>query len=369
MKIQTGCHAVGLIVFAVTLFLLSGCDDLMGEKADERRRAEELRQEQERDEREKRELAAGLANVVEEKTRLLEADLKAKESEMAALSADAETLAGAIKSVSEEKTSAGQEKKYEVKVLHMMKDPTVGELAIKYLGADFTGVVADFKERVRAVRSDEARYTKALQDADAAHAANDDSIAKWADMTREQKDAEVARLRRELSNLEMSRNAARKEMEKLTRFKMVGNNSRQVLELGDKKEAIRTTLSDLDSKVAIKLHQLDSLTNPNRGVTLESYAVYRAQDAQRMANHTHNSRLIDIERNMKPSKTLIDTVTEYEAMTIGRLRAEIAGRIATLGATVSELKGRISTLKEMRLSISVADLGDLRRIRTKLLSL
>ena len=74
----------------------------------------------------------------------------------------------------------------------------------------------------------------------------------------------------------------------------------------------------------------------------------------------------DIDRRLKPKKSLVDIVSEVEADTVGRVRAAITGKIAECEKTVKEITEKLTAVEEFLLVVPVDDIQDLNRRKAKL---
>ena len=99
---------------------------------------------------------------------------------------------------------------------------------------------------------------------------------------------------------------------------------------------------------------------------LEADATSRAQAEQYKATSDRRSAMDDIDRRLKPKKSLVDIVSEVEADTVGRVRAAITGKIAECEKTVKEITEKLTAVEEFLLVVPVDDIQDLNRRKAKL---
>ena len=99
----------------------------------------------------------------------------------------------------------GAELKYETRLLRLLKSADVNTLAEEHLAGGFSGMVSTYVERVREARAAEANYAAAVRDADRIYGASIEETKKWANMSKQQRETEISRLKKELSSLESQR--------------------------------------------------------------------------------------------------------------------------------------------------------------------
>jgi len=358
----------GLLLPVLAAVAFQGCNDPLGEKADERRREQKMLDERKEEERQRETLASAMGTAVHEKRKLIEASIGDRESEVAILRADLDAFARAVTEAMDVKSDSAQTPKYGLKVFNAMKSDVVDALAVKYLGTGFSVVREEFLSSLKDVRADELRYRKALEAADDDHAQSAIKSRDWIDAEQGQRDKEIARLKKEIASLESQWNAARTEVRNLTRHSLVGS-ARHERERVDKIEAVESRASDIQQEIYRKRRQLDSLTSPDRMVDSVNHAATRAQGAQWMSHKLHESRLYNIRREMKPSKTVLDVVGEYEAKTLGRLRTVISSRLDAAEKALAVDKEKNTALRNIELSIPISKLSELQRLREKLIAL
>ena len=366
-------HIVAFTIAPIALLMLSGCDDLLAPKDTDRRhdnneQLERIAREAARAREEKAELASAIMAAVSEKRNVVESRLEECEAERADLQDDLDSLSKAVAAALNKRLNSGAEVKNEVKALNVLKDETVNTLAVKYLGGDFSSYREKFILQVREGRTDEARYRKAIEDADAVHSAALSDAKEWNSKARDQRGSEMARLRREIAGLESQRGSVRKEVSNLTKHKMIGN-LRQERERREKGVVLQNKMEDIESEIRKKRRQLDFLSNPDNSSDTEYRASSRAQSAQSTADLQHRRRLEDIERTMKPKRSVADIVSECESSTFEKLRETMVARIAAVDKDVSECRKKIVALDAIQTSIPLATVQDLNNFRKRLIDL
>ena len=100
--------------------------------------------------------------------------------------------------------------------------------------------------------------------------------------------------------------------------------------------------------------------------TQANRALYVAQSRQMDAINARRSALSDINRQLKPKKSLVETVAEFEESTIGKLRKTLSDKIAVLEKEEDTLKEKVAMADEILFAIPLCDLGELRRQRQRL---
>ena len=367
------CMIYRSAILVAQMATLLGCDDILAPNDSDRRReakeeSERLEREAIRARKEKDELAATIGKAVAEKKKVAESHLAKCEAERTVLRRDLDILSRAIAEAMDKRLKSGEEAKAEVKALNVLKDETVNELAVKYLGGDFAAYREKFILQVREGRAEEARYRKAIEDADSIYSSALSNAKEWNSKTRDQRDSEISRLRREIASLESQRGSVRKDVSNLTKHKMIGN-LRQERERREKGFVLQNKLHDIESEIDKKRRQLDFLSNPDNSSATEYRAVSRTQNTSNIADSQHRRRLEDIERTMKPKRSVADIVSECEAETFGKLRGTMLARIAALDADESGSRRKLEALNTIQTSIPLATVQDLNTFRKRLLEL
>ena len=361
-----------MLLAGFATMLLSGCDDVLAPFGENRRRMEEQAAQiekeavRERAEKEKKELASAIKATIMEKRKLFETRLSDVVETRRLLQMDSDNLTKAIAEAMGKRGASGEEPKHEVKVLNVLKDEKVNALAAKYLGSDFSAAKEKFISDVKNGRAEESRYRKAIAEADAVHSSSLANTTKWNDRTREQREREIARLRHEIGALESRLGTTRKEISNLTKNKLVGNK-REERERVDKSVSINNKLNEIQDEISRKRRQLDSLTNPDNTVAVEYRSTYSSQSVQDRADYTHRKRLDDIDRTMKPKRTLSEIVAACESETYGRLQGVLTSQLAASDKAEAEFRGKIDKLMTMNASLPLATTQELNIYRKKLL--
>ena len=364
-----------MLLVGFVAMLLTGCDDVLAPYGDNRRQKEEQEEREaqmekeaarERAEKEKKELASAIKATISEKRKLLEARLSDVVAMRRLLQADSDDLTKAIAAAMNKRGASGEEAKHEVKVLNVLKDEKVNALAAKYLGCDFSAAREKFISDVKNGRAEETRYRKAIADADAAYSSSLASAKEWNDRTREQRDHEMARLRHEIAGLESRLDATRKDISNLTKHKMIGSK-RQERERAERGVVLGNKMAEIQDEISKKRRQLDYLTHPNNAVSVEYRTAYSSQSVRNEADRAHRTRLDDIDRIMKPNRTLLEIVSACESETFGRLQDVLASQIAAADKAESEFHEKIDALLSINAALPLATIQDLNVYRKKLL--
>ncbi len=330
----------------------------MAERAMEQRRIEEKKEAEERQRAAMKTFAEGM--------RKHHADgKKAAELELTTLRADSAKFAEAVSKIMAEKTEKGEDQKYETKMLHILKNADVNALALKYLGSDFTGVTAEFIARVREAYDAEAKYAAAVKSVDAAYDETMKRSAEWAKMTAAQRDAEFARLNREISRLEARRAKEQQEYKNISKLYIKGD-AHMAREHLARENVIRNRLADVDSEISKRRLQIDHLRHPSAVSSVEAQMTSRMQTEQSRANENRRMAMYDIDRRLKPKKALVDIVAETEANTVGKIRAAITDKIGDVEKNVKEMTEKLAAVDEFLLAVPVDDIQELNRRKMKL---
>lgn len=347
---------------------LTGCDDLLGEKADDRRREAQEHQEAEKQEEARAEFAASLGKVAYMKRVEFEKTVKSLPRQVEVLQTDMKRYTEAVSKAMAETNSENKPEKFEIKILHAMRDPDVAALAVKYLGSDFTAKSAEFIERVRMARSEETRYRKALADVDSAYEKAVNETQSWTQSTRDQRENEIKRLKSDISRLERKRSEARREAERLSKHSLIGNR-RQEGEKREKGIVIEQKLNDYEREIDKKRRQIDLLTHPDQISATESVAVRRSQNVISHAGYIRESQLRDIEKTMKPKKFPADIAAECEAETLCLLQETIQTKLLTEQRELEAKKGHIQAIRDIEPKIATATHNELLKFQDELVGM
>ena len=359
-------NACGLTAACVVCFL-SGCDfDLIGEKGEERKREAEERAQEAKAQRDLEAQRDAMTKFANGKRQFFRARLSEVSEEKSVLRADLEKFTKVVSDAMSECDAQGKERKYESKILRILKDPGVNVLATKHLASDFSSVVATYIERVRDARAAGAEGAAAMESTEATYNAGIEETKNWSKMSHRQREGEIARLQKEIKELETARkNLLLKENKNVTRHSMLGGR-RQEIERNESSNVAERRVSDIENQIAVKRNQIDYLRNPEAMNRQANRALDAAQRRQMDAINARRSALSDINRQLKPKKSLVETVAEFEESTIGKLRKTLSDKIAVLEKEEKALKEKVVMADEILLAIPLYDLGELRRQRQRL---
>ena len=371
-----------MIALASSAILFAGCDiDPMGDKREERKRATEERAQEERARQELESQRAAMTKYATGKRQMFQSRLSEIQQTEKSLRSDLTTLTTIIDNTMTDKDANGKDRKYETKVLRILKNAEVNALASKYLASDFSGIVATYVERVREAREAEAKYAAAVRDVDEIYNANIEETKKWAKMTHQQRENEINRLRKEIADLESQRERARNEykdisnrsaIKDLSRHNASGRNrasamgATEIMQRSETKDILDGKLRDIEYQLDVKRNQIDYLMSPDSQNKLVNRTAVATQTRQTDAINTRRNAMLDIDRRLKPKKSVTDVIAEFEADTIGKLRKTISDKIAALDGEVSSLKEKIALADEIILAIPLYDQGEIKRQRQKL---
>lgn len=338
------------MVIILVASCLAGCD-FFG--ADERRaeaqRLELQRQEQERMASERKSNAEALKTYVVNRCRMIDAKMSALTNTLSGLQADANALENACAEVAKGVDKDGKELSYEVRVLRMLKDETVNRLALKYLSSGFAFQAEEFIAKVRDARAAEAKYQQAVKKSEDAYDASLSASKGWVGDSKNQRDSEVSRLRKEIADLERLRQTTRREL----------------VASGSQRREWLNKMSDYEREIAKKRSQIDYLRNPDANRRIEARAADERHQLQRRAADAKETELRDIDRRLKPKVSVIKTAEEVNAATIGKLRSEIVSRIDGLVTEKAKWERKIEIAREIEVAIPVSDLGELKRLKDR----
>lgn len=367
MKKVTNIMMVGILA------LFAGCDDVLsglftGSNQEAKEQERELRLQREQEERDKENLAQNLTVAIRTKKKDLDKTISNLEKEATELDKDLATLSSEVAKAMDEKTANGKEEKYEMKILHAMRNPEISGLALKYIGNDLSSMAAEFIEKGKVARKEESRYRKAIQDADENYDKAIGETKNWTEDTRKQREQEIERLRSEIAHLQHKQAGIRKDIEKMTKYTLGGSRD-QELDRNNKAAVLYNKISDCDAEISKKRRQLDVLTNPDYVAKLESKTNNDTQHARRNAAYNHDQQLRDIKRNMQPSKGIVEIAKEYEEASLGKIRDAINKKLAETKEVIEVSKASCKLLQEMELKIPVSSLQDLETLRKEFMKI
>jgi chromosome segregation ATPase len=265
------------------------------------------------------------------------------------LRADAEKLENEVSRIVSAQGKDGSELSYEVRLLRILRNKAVNELAVKYLAEGFSLQAEEFIEKVRKARSEEKIYKDALRKSEEQLDAAFEESKNWARASRAQRDAEIRRLEREIDELEKKRQSTRRTM-------MGAESVRR--EWKDKMWDYR---AEIDKKRA----QIDYLRNPDANRAIETRAVSRAQDVQRTAINLKEERDYNIHRRMKPQTSVMAIADEMGRNTIDKLRAAIKKKLDGKEGEMKLLLRKMEIAQEIVISIPVSEMGELNRLKAR----
>ena len=345
--------------------LVAGCDPFGDSKNEqlalERQRQEDVRREREEHER----FAKALTEYANGKQKLVKETVGRLEGDAHVLTDDIERLSKIIASGGEERDSAGKELPIETKLLRLLRNPEVNDLAKKYLSADFVLFRNEFVDRVRDARADEARYRKAQAQSDATYSESLKESQKWVNATKEQREAEISRLQGEIGSWERRRGEYHKTLHDLEKKVMVGNVS-QERERRDRLAVVGRRIEEADREILRKRSQIDFLRNPTANAGMESRAAWRKQDVQRQANNQRENELRTIDRYYKPKVTVAEVVAEMSGKTIGKLQGAMAEKRQAAEKELADAKRKEIEIRECLLAIPVSNMAELKALRSKM---
>ena len=355
---RTICLLLAIAVFA-------GCDPF-GSSKRERLALERQRQEDVRREREEREqFAKALTEYANGKQKLAKETIGRLEGDARALKDDIERLSKIIVSGGAETDSAGKELPIETKLLRLLRNPEINDLAKKYLSADFVLLQHEFVDRVRDARADEARYRKAQAQSDATYSEALKESQKWVNATKEQREAEISRLQGEISSWERRRGEYHKTLHDLEKKVMVGNVA-QERERRDRLAVVSRRIVEADREILRKRGQIDFMRDPTANAGMESRAAWRKQDVQRQANNQRENELRTIDRYYKPKVTVAEVVAEMSGKTIRKLQSAMAGKSQVVEKELADAKRKEVEIRECLLVIPVSNMTELKALRSKM---
>jgi chromosome segregation ATPase len=308
----------------------------------EREQAERVRQE-------RVDKVNAMRTYLDSKCKLVRERLQSVTNELQTVKDDAVKLENEVLQIVSSPGKNGQELSYEVRLLRILRNKAVNELAVKYLAEGFSLQAEEFIEKVRKARSEEKIYKDALRKSEEQLDAAFEESKNWARASRAQRDAEIRRLEREIDELEKKRQSTRRTM-------MGAESVRR--EWKDKMWDYR---AEIDKKRA----QIDYLRNPDANRAIETRAVSRAQDVQRTAINLKEERDYNIHRRMKPQTSVMAIADEMGRNTIDKLRAAIKKKLDGKEGEMKLLLRKMEIAQEIVISIPVSEMGELNRLKAR----
>ena len=302
-----------------------------------------------RDRQERIDKANAMRTYLDAKCKIVQKKLQTVTKELQMLRADAEKLENEVSQIVSAQGKDGSELSYEVRLLRILRNKTVNELAVKYLAEGFSLQSEEFIERIRNARLEEKRFKDALRKSDEQLDAAVEESKNWADASRTQRDAEIRRLKREIEKLEKLRQTTRRTMMTTESYRREWMNK----------------MGDYEQEISRKRRQIDYLRNPDANRAIETRAVTRAQDIQRTAVRIKEERDYNIHRRMKPQTSAMAITDEMAKNTIDRLRAEIKKKLDATEAEEKSLLKKSEIAQAIVISIPVSDTGELNRLRAR----
>ena len=302
-----------------------------------------------RDRQERIDKANAMRTYLDAKCKIVQKKLQTVTNELQMLRADAEKLENEVSRIVSAQGKDGSELSYEVRLLRILRNKTVNELAVKYLAEGFSLQSEEFIERIRNARLEEKRFKDALRKSDEQLDAAVEESKNWADASRTQRDAEIRRLKREIEKLEKLRQTTRRTMMTTESYRREWMNK----------------MGDYEQEISRKRRQIDYLRNPDANRAIETRAVTRAQDIQRTAVRIKEERDYNIHRRMKPQTSAMAITDEMAKNTIDRLRAEIKKKLDATEAEEKSLLKKSEIAQAIVISIPVSDTGELNRLRAR----
>ena len=345
------CYKFGGMRFWLSVLiclLLCGCD-FFGEKEDRAAAYRMEREQAERDRQERIDKANAMRTYLDAKCKIVQKKLQTVTNELQMLRADAEKLENEVSRIVSAQGKDGKELSYEVRLLRILRNKTVNELAVKYLAEGFSLQSEEFIERIRNARLEEKRFKDALRKSDEQLDAAVEESKNWADASRTQRDAEIRRLKSEIEKLEKLRQTTRRTMMTTESVRREWMNK----------------MRDYEQEINRKRGQIDYLRNPDANRAIETRAVTRAQDIQRTAVRIKEERDYNIHRRMKPQTSVMAITDEMAKNTIDRLRAEIKKKLDATEAEEKSLLKKSEIAQAIVISIPVSDTGELNRLRAR----
>lgn len=355
-----------IIIIPLVAAIVAGCDPF---GSSEREELERERQYQERvrqqELEEKEQFAKGLMDYAKGKEALATETITRLESDLKAAKDDISGFSRIISASDAEKDSKGNPLSPEMKLLNLLRNTEMNELAKKYLSQDFSLVQGPFIDRVKEARASESRYRKALAQSDEVFSATLNDSQKWLTASKKQRDDEIARLQREINSLSRQRDDYQKSLRGLTKNTMVGHSSSE-RERRERLSVLEQKMKDAEEQILTKRQQIDHLRNPDSATSIESDATLRMQNAQRRADEQRANEQSNINRYYKPKETVADVVADVSGKTVSKLQDAMSVKCQGVEKALAENNGKRLMIKEYILAIPVSSMSELKALRSKL---
>lgn len=352
MKAVTNIMMVGVLAFAV------GCDfDFDGSKKAAEEARQEAREEALRQETAKQEAASrkeALKEYAQAKVTNFQKKVDELETKTRIATIDSEDLATTLKACNE----ANEKANFETKILRLMKNEKVNELAIKYLGSGFEAQSEAFIAKVREVRAQEKKYQAAKDQADSDYKAKVAEAEESNSVAVAEYEKEIRRLQRDITGLE-----ARRKKVKINELSMaprrVKDSINNVQNLAQEK--VDKERLDIDNQISQKRVEIARLRSK-----IDSL---HSQNTTLAAMSTKERQLSIIERSHQGKDNAVDIATKMNEDTIGKLSATIA-KVKDASEKEAELAAEnLRKAKECLLEIPLCADNDIYRLKKTIDSL
>lgn len=334
---------------ALSFFFLAGCD----RASEKREQIEMLRLEECRAERiakEKQIAVESLKAYIKGRCKLVFEDMEGVSNALAVVEGDVARLEEAVAAATVESKRGETAPPYEQQILNVLKDANVNALAKKYLASGFAAQKEAFVGRVREALNAQKAYRDAVAKSEAAFEEKVGHSKDWSKDTRERRQAEIQRLKKEIVDLEKKQVAVRKGLQ---------GSRTMARENADKRR-------EYEDEVWRKRRQLEALQNPDHVRYQEDRSANDQIWLRDKARGVMERELFEIDRRLKPRVSVVDIVREVEEQTLGSLRKAMQERKKSLSDRASELATQVKTVKELQLELLVCSATELNRLRQRL---
>ena len=352
------------ILAAVLALFVIGCDFSLEGRGDYEKRkaaldAERTRLEEER--AEKARMKESLGVYFKEKRLIAEERMAGASNAISRAAIDAEAVAATADSADGDW------------LVRLLEDAKVAALARKYLSRDFT---VDLNEYL-VVRKDLAarwkEYETARRKANARYEKESGERGDFEASVKTRHDEEIRRLRNEIANLERRLEAVRKEYRHQSRSMLLvdshnryRNQSSADREYNDKNYELQHRITEIDRELLHKRRELDILLSPHYTARIEAEAARDKQSLVDNAGYSTRRELDDIDRRMKPKKTLPELDKEYARATIGALRDAISRSLESATSDYMRAKSLAALAREAVLKVPFSDVDELKKLVTRI---
>lgn len=319
--------------------LSNGCDN-RGSRANQDDLVRQERQRSEKEARAKGDAWMAFRSYLEGRQRLAEETCREHARRLVEVDADAARLEKIMASISAR--NADQDPAFPDRLVEVLENQEVNELALKYLVRGFSLQREQLAGCLRELDEQMAKYKEAVRLCDRAFESKLSEIKEKARLDNVRREAEVKRLEKVISDLENKRKSARQSL---------GGGSFQEHDRLAK-------VQEYGVEIAQRKSQLENLRGSD-DVSFAEKAACREAQMNRLAE------LERIDSRLKPKRTRTEVAREVSAATVDPLRLAIVEQRKMLADRVEDFDRQVRVAKELMLEIGISGGDGLRTLRER----